>query len=289
MILVTGVSGSVGGAVLSELLRSESSVRGFYRSQDEANKALPKVETAIGDFADRASLDRALDGVETVFLVCSPIPQLVEFESNVIEACRASGVKRLVLNSAFGAGQYDKSFPAWHSVVEQRLKASGVPFTILRPESFMQNIVTYYSGTIRSEGAFYAAGGTSPLAFIDLRDIAAVAAACLTREGHTGATYTLTGSEVLSYAEVAERISKLTGTTVRYVDLPPAKLRQSLLGLGMPAWQVEALIDLQAFYTAGPGTTISGDVAKVLGREPIPFDQFLHDYAGSFAAEKTKA
>src|SRR5271167_329080 len=108
MILVTGASGNVGGSVLRELLRMGEPARGRYRSPEEAAKAPAGANPVIADFADRASLDRALAGVDKVFLVCSPIPQLVELENNVIDACREHGIRHLVQNSAQGAGTYNK-------------------------------------------------------------------------------------------------------------------------------------------------------------------------------------
>jgi len=285
VILVTGASGNVGSAVLRELLQTGAAVRCMYRTAEEAAKAPPGANPVIADFADRASLDRALMGVEKVFLVCAPIPQLVELESNMIDACRAHGIRHVVQNSALGASTYDKSFPSWHYAVEQRLQASGLPATIFRPESFMQNIPMYYGGTIKSDRAFYAAEGEAPIAFIDMRDVAAVAAKILTGDGHIGKTYTLTGPELLTYAQVAERLSKLRGTTIRYVDLTPQQLKQSMLQAGMPQWQVDALVDLQGYYTEGPGAKITTDVEQVLGRPPIRFDQFLKDYAASFATQ----
>ena len=289
MILVTGASGNVGGAVLRELLEAGVPVRGMCRSAEEAAKAPASANPVIADFADRASLDRALTGVDKVFLVCSPIPQLVELESNVLDACRERGIRQVVQNSALGAGVYNKSFPSWHYVVEERLRVSGVPATILRPESFMQNIATYYAGTIKSEGAFYAAGGNAPIAFLDMRDVAAVVARVLTSDGHSGKTYTLTGSETLTYAQVADKLSKRLGTKVKYVDFSPQKLRQSMLQLGMPPWQADALVDLAAYYTEGPGARITEDVRQVLGREPVRFDQFLTDYAANFATQSAVA
>lgn len=254
----------------------------MYRSQEDAGKVPAGVEVAIADFADRGSLDRAVDGVEKVYLVCSPIPQLVEFESNMIEACRTGGVRHLVQSSALGADTYDKSFPRWHRAVEERVRASGLPATILRPESFMQNIATYFAGTINSQSAFYAAGGSAPIGFVDARDVGAVAAKVLTSEGHAGKTYTVTGPEALDYSEVAEKLSALLGTPVKYIALTQEQLRQSMRDMGMPDWQVEALADLQAYYTDGPGAKVTGDVRAVLGREPIRFEQFLRDYAGAF-------
>jgi uncharacterized protein YbjT (DUF2867 family) len=284
MILVTGASGNVGGTVLRELMRAGAPLRSMYRSAEEAAKAPAGADPVIADFADRASLDRALSGVEKVFLVCAPIPQLVELESNLVDACRDHGVRHVVQNSSLGAGSYDRSFPSWHYAVEQRLQASGVPATILRPESFMQNIAMFYAGTIKSDRAFYAAGGNAPIAFVDMRDVAAVAAKVLTSDGHIGKTYTLTGAEALTYAEVAEKLSKLLGTTVKYVSLAPQQLKESMLQLGMPQWQAKALVDLAAYYTEGPGARITADVEQVLGREPIRFDQFLKDCAGNFTA-----
>jgi uncharacterized protein YbjT (DUF2867 family) len=289
MILVTGASGNVGGLVLRELLQAGAPVRGMYRSAEEAAKAPAGANPVIADFADPASLDRALSGVEKVFLVCGPIPQLVELESNMVEACRAHGIRHLVQNSAFGADTYNKSFPSWHHVVEQRLQASGVPFTIFRPESFRQNIATYYAGTIKSDHAFHAAEDDASVGFIDVRDVAAVAAKILTSDGHIGKIYTLTGPEALTLAQVADKLSKLLGTTIKYVDLSPQQLKQSMLQLGMPQWQADALVDLQGYYTEGPGARITGDVQQVLGRPPIRFDQFLQDYAASFTAQSAVA
>jgi uncharacterized protein YbjT (DUF2867 family) len=282
MILVTGASGNAGGAVLQELLRAGASVRGMYRSADDAAKAPPGINPVIADFADRASLDRALNGIEKVYLVCSPIPQLIELESNMVDACRAHGVRHLVLNSALGADTYDKSFPKWHRAVEERVRASGIPATNLRPESFMQNITAYFSGTINSQRAFYAAVGDAPIGFVDVRDIGAVAAKILTSPGHEGKAYTLTGPELLNYSQVAAKISAMLGRPVRYVAITQEQLRQSMRDAGMPAWQVEALADLQAYYSDGVGGVVTGDVQAVLGREPRTFDQYLSENASAF-------
>src|ERR1700746_2412071 len=159
MILITGASGSVGKAVLQEALRKESKVRAMYRSKEEAAKAPSGCEAVLADYSDKHSLPKALDRVTSVYVVCSPIPQLVELESNVLDACKECGVKHVVLNSALGAGDFGKSFPSWHRKAEDKLKATGTSFTILRPNGFLQNIVTYNAPSIRTQGAFYAAMG----------------------------------------------------------------------------------------------------------------------------------
>jgi len=154
MILVTGSSGSVGKTVLQEVSKSGVKHRAMYRSEGESAKAPVGTETVIADFAKKETLASALKGVDSVYLVCSPIPELVELESNMIDACVAAGVKQVVLNSAMGAGDYDKSFPSWHRKVEEKLKSTRLGWTILRPNSFHQNVVAFFAPTIRTQGVF---------------------------------------------------------------------------------------------------------------------------------------
>jgi len=110
-----------------------------------------------------------------------------------------------VLNSALGAGDYAKSFPSWHRKVEDKLKATGISYTILRPNSFHQNVVTYFAPSIRTQGVFYSSMGDERVGFVDVRDIAVVAAKALAGGEHAGKTYELNGPEALSYSEVAEK------------------------------------------------------------------------------------
>ena len=285
MILVTGASGNAGGAVLKEVLKTNRPVKGMYRSPADAAKASVEVGAVIADFADRGSLGRALEGVEAVYLVCSPVRELVELEGNMVDACQAAGVRHVVLNSALGAGDYRKSFPSWHRRVEDKLSASGLDYTIVRPNSFMQNILTYYASSIRTEGAFYAAMGNARTSFIDVRDVAAVAARTLTSPGHAGKTYELNGPEALTYGEVAEKITQASGRRVQYVDIPVAQQKQAMLDQRLPDWLATALLDLQAYYTGGKGGEVDDVISTILGRAPRTMDQFLVDFADSFVAK----
>ena len=285
MILVTGASGNAGGAVVRQVLKTNRPVKAMYRSSEDAAKVPTGVGGVIADFADKASLGSSLEGVDAVYLVCSPVRELVELEGNMLDACREAGVRHVVLNSALGAEDYPKSFPGWHRRVEDKLKASGLAYTILRPNSFMQNILTYNAPSIRSQGAFYAAMGNARTSFIDVRDVAAVAARTLTSPGHAGKTYELNGPEALTYAEVAGKITRASGRTVQYVDIPVAQQKQAMLDQHMPDWQVTALLDLQAYYTGGKGSDVDDVVSTVLGRAPAAMDQFLAEFAVSFVAK----
>jgi uncharacterized protein YbjT (DUF2867 family) len=280
MILVTGASGNVGGQVLDAVMKGGSRVKALYRSEKDAGSAGAGAQIAIADFSDRASMDRALQGVDQVFLVCGPVPELVELESKAIEACRAAGVQHVVLNSALGAGVFDASFPRWHAEVEKVLAASGLRYSIIRPNSFMQNIVNYFAPTIRTQGAFYSSMGKARVSFIDTRDIGAFVAKLFANPAHWGKTYELNGPEALTYAEVAELVTRSTGVPARYVDIPVAQQRQAMLDQGMPAWQVDALVDLQRYYTEGRGGEVDSVFADVVGRQPVRLAEFLKEFAG---------
>jgi len=289
MILITGASGSVGKAVLQEAIRKESKVRAMYRSREEAAKAPSGCQAVTADFADKQSLRKALDGADSVYVVCSPIPQLVELESNMVDACKECGVKHVVLNSALGAGEYGKSFPSWHRRVEDKLKAAGMSYTILRPNGFLQNIVTYNAPSIRAQGAFYVAMGDAKVSYLDVADIAVVAVNTLRGGAHAGKTYELHGPEAISNQELAKRISRVAGRTVNYVDIPESAQREAMLGLRMPEWQVHALLELQQYYQQGGGAKTDGLLKVLIEREPVTLDQYLTVNAREFRDQAASA
>jgi uncharacterized protein YbjT (DUF2867 family) len=290
MILVTGVSGTVGRAVLDEVRKAAKPFKAMVRNAEDAKKALPGISTVVADFADTHSLKQALQGIDTAFVVCSPIPQLVQLETNMIDACKSSGVRHIVLNSALGAGDYPKSFPSWHRKVEEKLEASGLGYTILRPNGFMQNIVTYYAPSIRAQGAFYASMGNAKTSVIDVRDVGLAAAkALIAPSEHDGKTYELNGPEAVSNDEIAARIARVTGQMVRYVDIPEEAQRKSMLDLGMPDWQVTALLELQQYYLTGKCGAVTDTLPRLLGRPPITLDQFLTEFKDSFRGQAAGA
>jgi uncharacterized protein YbjT (DUF2867 family) len=290
MILITGASGSAGGAVLASAIAAGAPLRAMYRSSDDAGKAPKGVATAVADFADTSSLRQALRGIEAVYLVCGPVPRLPELEGNMMDACMEAGVRHVVLNSALGAGEFSKSFPAWHLQAEQKLKASGLTYTILRPNGFMQNIVTYNAGTIKTQAAFYAAMGDAKISLIDVRDVGDTAARILQEpRRHAGIAYELNGPEAVSNASIAERISAITGRNISFVDIPEEAQRKAMLDAGMPEWQATAILDLQEFYRSGRAAAVDGTVAKLLGKPERTLDQYLRENAASFQSQSASA
>lgn len=291
MILVTGASGTVGREVLSAVLNKGKPAKAMYRSAEDARSAAPGASPIIADFAVRSSVEAALEGIDTLFLVCSPIPQLVELENNVIDAAKQVGVRHIVLNSALGAADYAKSFPSWHRKVEEGLAQSGLGYTILRPNTFMQNIVAYCAPSIRAQGAFYSAMGDAKITFIDVRDIAAAAANILANPSpHAGKTYELNGPEALNYSEVAAMISTITGRPVAFVNIPEQAQRKAMLDLKMAEWQVNALLDLQRYYSVEKkGADLTPTLEKLLGKPAIRMGQYLAENKDSFRPQAAGA
>ncbi len=289
MILVTGASGTVGKAVLKQVARGGAKHKAMYRSPDEAAKAPAGTATVIADFAKKETLAAALRDVESVYLVCSPIPDLPQLEGNMIEASVAAGVRHIVLSSALGAGDYAKSFPSWHRKVEDKLKDTGISFTILRPNSFHQNVLTYFAPSIRAQSVFYSSMGDARVSFLDVRDIAAVAARTLSGGEHRGKTYELNGPGALTYADVAAKISGHSGRAVQNVNIPEEAQRKAMLDQGMPVWQVDALLELQGYYTSGQGGAVDPLLQTLLGRPPITMDGFLAEFAGEFRSQAARA
>src|SRR5262249_30435545 len=187
MILITGASGNVGGEVLKQAVAAHLPIRAAYQSAAKAKSAPPGVETVRMDFTQSNTVRSALQGIRTVFLVAPPVPNVADLEGNVLRECQQAGVTHIVKLSALGGRQ--AIFPSLHRDSEERIEGSGVPYTFLRANGFMQNFATYNGETIRTQSAFYAAQGDGAVSHVDVRDIAAVAVKVLSGQGHEGQTY----------------------------------------------------------------------------------------------------
>ena len=150
-------------------------------------------------------------------------------------------------------------------------------WTFLRPNSFMQNAVTFMSKTIQTEGAFYSASGDAKISHVDVRDIAAMAVRALTEPHHDGKVYTLTGPDALSYDELASELSKVLGRSISHVSLSPSDLKLGMLAEGMPEAIAFRMLDLERYFREGRANDITHDIQDVTGRKPISFAQYARD------------
>jgi uncharacterized protein YbjT (DUF2867 family) len=281
MILVLGASGHVGGPLVESLAARGARFRAAYRSAERVDQARRAgVDAVPVDYHDAASLDRAMAGVERVFLVAPPVEDLAALERGPLDAARRAGVRHLVKLSVWGARTHDFVFGRPHRTIEELIERSGLDWTFLRPNGFMQNLLAMAPG-IRQTGvhAFPEGGRVS---WIDTRDIGRVAAAVLTGPGHEGRAYELTGPAALDYAEQIRIVSEAAGRPYAYVPVPDEDWRQAALGFGLPAYLVNALVDLQRLQRLGVCSPTTGTVEELTGSPPTPFRRFAEDHADAF-------
>ena len=163
-------------------------------------------------------------------------------------------------------------------------------YTILRPNGFMQNLIAYFAPSIRAQGAFYQSTGDAKISHIDLRDIAAAAAKILLLPAqHAGKIYELNGPEALSYAEVAEKISKATGRKVQYVDIPPDAQRKALLDMGMPTSWSPLCLNCRNTTRPAKQPEWMARSNRSIHRAPTKMDEFLKEFADQFREQAAKA
>jgi uncharacterized protein YbjT (DUF2867 family) len=275
MILVFGVTGTTGGALAWELARQGESMRGVTRDPDRARKLLGDlgIELVRADFSKPRALQGAMKGIERVYLVSPAHPDQVKHQTTAIEAAKKAGVQHIVKLSVMGASE-DSSVRLLREQreIEKVLEGSGVSWTVLRPQYFMQNTLRF-AEPIAKTGSFSVPMGEAAIAMIDVRDIASAAAAALTEDGHEGRVYELTGPEALTFMEVAEKLSSVLDRPVE---------RKHMLESGVPEWRVTGLIELVEDFGRGNGTKVTQTVRDVTGREPYTYEQFARDHVDVF-------
>jgi uncharacterized protein YbjT (DUF2867 family) len=284
MILVTGATGKNGVEILQRLSGRKEPIRAMVRKKREIVNATPNcaLEFVEADFDDTASLRKALDGVQRAFLVTNSSERVEERQLRFVALARESGVKHIVyLSQLHASSDSPLRFLRYHAAVEEALRKSGMTYTNLRPNLYMQGLLII-GKSIATEGRFFAPAGEARVSVVDVRDIAAVAVAALTQTGHEGKTYDLTGPEALTHAEMAEQLSQALNRPVTFVDVPEKAFRDALRDFHMPDWQADGLIEDYAHYRRGEAAGISPAVNEVTGEAPRPFSEFARDHQAAF-------
>ena len=278
MILITGATGTVGSELVKQLVEARQKVRVLVRNPAKALKFGNAVEVVKGDLSKPETLGAAFVGVDKAF-VLSAGPDLATLEGNAYDAAKRAGAKHIVKLSAFGieTGIMDGA-PGmeWHGESEKRLRALGTAWTILRPGPFASNVINFWG--IRQRGGLFLPTGNGKDPHIDPRDIAAVAVKVLTTPGHEGKIYELTGPELLSYAEVVQKIADVIGKPLKFVDVPEAAWRQEMQSAGFPPPMVDTILVYFASVKAGRWY-VTSTVAELLGRPARTFEQWAKDHA----------
>jgi uncharacterized protein YbjT (DUF2867 family) len=291
LILVIGGRSKIGAALTGELLGRGQQVRALVRASEPTGSLPAAAQIVTGDLADEGSLVTAMEGIEKVFLLSSPQPDAVRWHRNAIDAARRSDVQLLVRSSIIGADRESEAeFISAHTASDRYLIDSGLPYVIVRPNLFLQNIPESTIPSIDVSGNFYANAGEARLSMVDTRDVAAVAAVVLTEPGHAGARYDVTGPEALSYSDVAARLSGAMGRQITYIDAPDDAVRQWLLGAGLNEWFANALVGLYQDYrrsgTDGYAAQVTDTVERLTGRPSRSLDDLLNEIGPGLQATR---
>ena len=282
MVFVTGGTGAVGSELVRLLSRADIATHALTRNPRKA-PTLPGVTWVAGDLAKPDTFTPAFAGAQKLFLLTSYYEDMVTLQHNAIVAARAAGVTHVVKVSAFAASGHSRApIGRWHYQVEKELEESGLGWTILRPHHFMQNLLAQAEYII-NDGVLYSASGDGKIPYIDPRDIGAVAFVTLTRPGHLGKTYVLTGGEAISYRQAAEIIGATIGRPVRFVDESPDQARARRVREGLPPAVIESALAISAYQRAGGKTvTITNTIADLTGRPPRTVGDFVREHAAAF-------
>ena len=284
MILITGATGAVGSEVVKRLSAQGVQVRAVTRDPRKADaNRLPHVQFVRGDFEDLDSMRRACSGVDRAFLLTNSTERTEHQQIAFTRVAEQSGVRHIVKLSQLHADMHSPGrFLRYHAAVEAAVQASGLTFTFLRPNLYMQGLLNFQQ-SIREKSAFFAAAGDARISAVDVRDLADVAVAALTTSQHDNKIYALTGPDALTFAEIAHQLSESIGRTIMFIDVPPEAMRAALADLGFPAWQADGLLEEFAIYRRGQAAAVEPGVREALGRPPRSFDEFARDYASLFS------
>lgn len=286
MILLTGVTGKTGGATAQALIRKGVKFRAIVRNAEKAAPlAAAGAELVVGDVTDKAVLEKALAGIERALLIMPNNQRQLEQEQLFTDLAVKAGVKHLVKMSSMEAVADAKApIPKIHWQSECYIEKSGLGWTFLKPNFFMQNFLGS-AGTIKEQGKFFMPMGSGRTVMVDTSDIGAVAATVLTGSGHAGQRYLITGPEVLSFQDVADRFTTVLGRKVEYVNIPMAAYRQTLARFLTNEWHLNAVCELFGEIATGSADFhVTDTVQKLTGQAPTSLEQFIRRHQALYTA-----
>jgi uncharacterized protein YbjT (DUF2867 family) len=277
MILVTGATGKVGSEAVRLLGAQHHPTRALVRDASRAPHG--DVEIVTGDFDRPDTIDAAMRGVKTVLLVSPAVPAQ---EIAVVDSAVRQGARHIVKISSKASADSPVDRRRGQAQIETHLEATGLSYTLLRANAYMQNLLALAPMT-KQAGGFLMSAGDGQVGMIDARDVAATAAAVATApRAHADRTYWLTGPDLITYTDVAKELSDTLGYTVEYRRTSPAEHRTAMIQAGMP--ETVATSNAQAFglIAEGDAAWLSEDVESITGVAPRTLRTFIADHVAAF-------
>ncbi|MBM4386641.1 MAG: SDR family oxidoreductase [Deltaproteobacteria bacterium] len=285
-ILITGATGNTAKPLIENLYEKGYRVRALVHSPSKRGMIeRTGVEVVTGDYNDQASLEKALQGIERVYLVSPTTENTVAMMKNFVDTAKKKGVKRIVKLSAFGVSPESPiNILRWHAGIEECIREADIICTCLHPHFFMENLLMN-AESVKNEGAIHSPLGDTGIGMISVRDIAEIAARALTEEGHAGSTYRLTGPEAITFREIAETLTEVTGRKVNYVKVSKVSFeaaKENMMKMGMPGWFADDIVSLMKSWTRTKTGAVTDDYKKETNRIPTSFMEFCRRNRSAF-------
>ncbi|MDE2250069.1 MAG: SDR family oxidoreductase [Gammaproteobacteria bacterium] len=269
-IAIAAATGQLGRLVVRALQEKHPVADIVALARTPARAAELGVAVRAADYARPETLGPALEGVGTLLLISSSeFGQRAAQHRNVIAAARTAGVERIVYTSLLHAERSPLNLAPEHRESEQALRASGVPYTILRNGWYTENYAGSIPGAVAGE-AFLGAAGEGRISSAARRDFADAAVAALISAGHEGKTYELAGDDAYTLAELAAEISRQVGRPIPYRNLPESDYARALAGFGLPASLANAIASWDVCASTGALFDDSRQLSRLIGRPTTP-------------------
>lgn len=282
-ILVIGGTGNIGTPLVDLLKDSNENYKVLARSDEsEAKLAEMGVPTVRGALGKWPSIENVLKGIDAVFLLSSPSPDMIDLHKGLIDRAVTAGVRKIVRLSA-EAANYPDGLPAYeqHAAADDYLRASGLDHVILRPHYFMQNIMEMHGSYMKEKGMFAQYLGDARIPMVDTRDVARAAFIGLTSDKINGETLDLTGPSAISYYDVAAAFSEALSQDIQYVSLSYEDQKAGLESLGLPDMITQTVMSLFKHWVDAGGQPVSPDFERIAGEKANGIDAFAREFAPS--------
>ena len=276
MILITGATGKTGSATAKSLGEKGETFRALIRNE-EKKEGLESLggEVVIGSIENTEVVNQSMQGVKTVLVLLPNSESQLALEKQLVDSAKQAGVERIVKMSSIEATPDATSpIPKLHLESEEYIKQSGLAWTMIKPNFYMQNLLAS-AGTIKEQGKIFLPMGDGKTGMIDTTDVGKVLAKVLSEDGHESMNHEITGPEILSFYEVAENFSQVLGKQVDYVDVPMDAYKETLGQFLTNQWHLDAVIDLFKGIAEGGIEDKTDTFNELMGETPKSLSQFL--------------
>ena len=276
MILITGATGKTGYAKAKSRGEKGETFRALIRNE-EKKEGLESLggEVVIGSIENTEVVNQSMQGVKTVLVLLPNSESQLALEKQLVDSAKQAGVERIVKMSSIEATPDATSpIPKLHLESEEYIKQSGLAWTMIKPNFYMQNLLAS-AGTIKEQGKIFLPMGDGKTGMIDTTDVGKVLAKVLSEDGHESMNHEITGPEILSFYEVAEIFSQVLGKQVDYVDVPMDAYKETLGQFLTNQWHLDAVIDLFKGIAEGGIEDKTDTFNELMGETPKSLSQFL--------------